>query len=86
MALSDRDRAILDLERSWWKDSGPKEDVIRARLGMSPTRYYELLGDLIASPEAAAHDPLLVRRLRRVRLLRRRARLEGRSAIQPRGR
>ncbi len=86
MALTDRDKAILDVERSWWTEPGRKEVVIRSRLGLSPTRYYELLGALISSPEAVAHDPLLVLRLRRTRRLRRRARLEGRSAIQPPGR
>ncbi len=86
MALSDRDKAILDVERSWWAEPGSKEVVIRARLGLSPTRYYELLGALLSSSDAMEHDPLLVRRLRRARLLRRRARLEGRPAIEPRSR
>jgi hypothetical protein len=86
MALSDRDKAILDVERSWWTEPGPKDVVIRARIGLSPTRYYELLGTLISSRDAVEHDPLLVRRLRRARLLRRRARLEGRPTIQPRSR
>jgi hypothetical protein len=31
MALSDRDRAILDFERSWWLEPGPKEVAIKAR-------------------------------------------------------
>lgn len=80
MALSDRDRAILDLERSWWLEPGSKEDAIRSRVGLSPTRYYQLLGGLLDRPEAEAHDPMVVRRLRRSRDLRRRARYEGRSA------
>jgi hypothetical protein len=80
MALSTRDRAVLDLERSWWLEAGSKEGVIRSRLGMSPTRYYQLLAGLTDSPEAEAYDPLLVRRLRRVRNRRRRARFEGRPA------
>lgn len=83
MALSDRDKAILDVERSWWTEPGPKEGFIRARLDMSPTRYYQLLSGLLSSPEAADYDPLLVRRLRKSRRRRRRARLEGRPAIQP---
>ena len=32
------DKAILDLERSWWTEPGPKEVVIRARLGLSAER------------------------------------------------
>ena len=80
MALSERDRAILDFERSWWTETGPKEEAIRSRFGLSSTRYYQLLGGLIDGPDAEAYDPLVVRRLRRVRNLRRRARFEGRSA------
>jgi hypothetical protein len=86
MALSDRDRAILDFERSWWTQPGSKTAGIRERLRMSPARYYELLGTLVSMPEADAYDPLLVRRLQRLRARRRRARLEGRPAVQPPGR
>ncbi|HEX8770668.1 MAG TPA: DUF3263 domain-containing protein [Acidimicrobiales bacterium] len=77
MPLSDRDRAILDFERSWWMQPGPKESAIRARLNLSPTRYYELLRGLVTSPDAVAHDPLVIRRLQRSSTRRRRARLEG---------
>ncbi|MHB1928968.1 MAG: DUF3263 domain-containing protein [Acidimicrobiales bacterium] len=80
MGLSERDRAILDFERSWWLEPGSKEDAVRARFGLSPTRYYQLLGALTDSDEAERYDPLVVRRLRRGRDRRRRARFEGRSA------
>ena len=83
MGLTDRERAILDFERSCWMVPGPKEAAIRAQLGMSATRYYGLLASLIDSPDALAHDPLGVRRLRRQRDRRRRARYEGRSADGP---
>ena len=43
MALSERDRAILDFERTWWTEPGPKDAAIRTRFGVSPTRYYRLL-------------------------------------------
>jgi hypothetical protein len=82
MAFSERDRAILDFERSWWAEPGPKVAAIRRRLDLSPTRYYRLLAALVDSPEAAAYDPLVVRRLRRLRSSRRRARLEGRPATE----
>lgn len=83
MALSERDQAILDFERSWWSESGPKELAIRERFDLSPTRYYQVLSELLESPEAMEYDPLVVRRLRRMRDRRRRARFEGRSAGQP---
>jgi hypothetical protein len=82
MALSDRDKAILDLERTWWQRDGSKEAAIR-QLGLSPTGYYRVLAGLCDSNEACAYDPLVVHRLRRVRLDRRRARFEGRSAGGP---
>ena len=86
MPLTDRDRAILDFERTWWSDPGPKAAAIQARLGVSPARYYRLLAELIDSAEAAAYDPLVVRRLRKLQRNRRRARMEGGPTAQPRGR
>lgn len=83
MPLSERDRAVLDLERSWWTLDGSKEDAIRTRLDLSPTRYYQVLNGLLESPEATAYDPLVVYRLRRRRDRRRRARYEGRTAGGP---
>lgn len=78
MELTDRDRAILDFERGWWARPGSKGDAIRAELGLSSTRYYQILAVLTDSSVALAYDPLVVRRLQRVRDLRRRARFEGR--------
>jgi hypothetical protein len=80
MGLSDRDRAILDFERGWWTRPGPKEAAIRAELGFSSTRYYEILRTLVDRPEAFAYDPLTVSRVRREQKRRRRERLEGRRA------
>jgi hypothetical protein len=81
--LSDRERAILDFERSWWTEPGPKEATIRERFDLSSGRYYQLLGELLDSPDALAYDPLVVRRLRRLRERRRQARFEGRRAGPP---
>jgi hypothetical protein len=86
MALTDRDRAILDFERSWWTESGPKDTAIRERFELSGTRYYQLVAEMLDDPEAMEYDPLLVRRLRRVRDRRRRARIEGRPMSQLDGR
>jgi hypothetical protein len=83
VGLSERDRAILDFERSWWTESGRKEVAIRSRFQFSATRYYQLLGTLIDTAEADSYDPLVVRRLRRIRDRRRRARYEGRSTGEP---
>jgi len=65
--LSDRDRAILAFEAEWRRHAGAKEEAIRSELGLSPARYYQLLGRLIDTAEAQEHDPMLVKRLRRLR-------------------
>lgn len=86
MALTDRDRAILDFERSWWTQPGPKETAIRDRFELSPTRYYEIVNELLEDADAMVYDPLLIRRLRRLRDRRRRQRYEGRPAKGHQGR
>jgi hypothetical protein len=86
MALSEREQAILDFERSWWTEPGPKELAIRQRFDLSATRYYQVLNALLDSQEAVDYDPLVVRRLRRLRDRRRRARFEGRTVGEPPGR
>jgi hypothetical protein len=63
--LTDRDRAILDIERQFWRTSGAKEDAIRA-LGLSVTRYYQLVVRLIHCEAAMRHDPVTVKRLQRL--------------------
>ena len=65
--LTDRDREILDFERQRWKYAGVKEQVIRDTFDLSSTRYYQVLNQLIDTPEALAYDPTLVKRLRRIR-------------------
>jgi hypothetical protein len=80
--LSDRDQSVLEFERHWWKYAGAKEQAIRDQFDMSSTRYYQVLNALIDRPEALAHDPLLVRRLRRLRAARQRARSARRLGIE----
>ncbi|MCW2815306.1 MAG: hypothetical protein JWN84_2761 [Nocardioides sp.] len=65
--LSDRDLAILELERSWWRYPGAKDTAVREKFDMTPTRYYQVLNALIDRPEALEADAMLVRRLRRLR-------------------
>ncbi|MEU2247482.1 DUF3263 domain-containing protein [Streptomyces sp. NPDC019224] len=69
--LSDRDRAVLAVERQSWAGPGAKERAIRERLGLSPTRYYQLLNALLDDRRALEEDPVTVNRLRRVREARR---------------
>ena len=79
--LSERDQQVLDFERQWWKYAGAKEQAIRELFEMSATRYYQVLNALIDSPAALAHDPMLVKRLRRMRSSRQRARSARRLGI-----
>ena len=80
--LSDRDRQILDFERQWWKYAGAKEAAVREKFDMSATRYYQVLNALIDRPEALEEDPLLVRRLRRLRSARQRQRSARRLGFE----
>ncbi|HKA04522.1 MAG TPA: DUF3263 domain-containing protein [Acidimicrobiales bacterium] len=77
MALTDQERAVLDFERNWWTVDGVKEVLIEERLGLTASRYYRQLNELLDRSDALEHDPLVVRRLRRLRERRRRARLDG---------
>jgi hypothetical protein len=86
MALTDKERAILDFERSWWLEPGPKEAAIQQRLHLSSTSYYRVLAELVDSDDALSYDPLVVRRVRRLRERRRRARYERQSSGERPGR
>ncbi|MCF6745414.1 DUF3263 domain-containing protein [Blastococcus sp. KM273128] len=72
--LSRREHEMLGFERQWWRRAGAKETAIRDLFDTTPTRYYQALNALVERPEALAADPLLVRRLRRLRTARRRTR------------
>ena len=80
--LSERDREIIAFERQWWKYAGAKEQAIRELFDMSATRYYQVLNALIDSPTALEADPMLIKRLRRLRASRQRARSARRLGIQ----
>ncbi|MCR4513830.1 DUF3263 domain-containing protein [Aeromicrobium sp. 50.2.37] len=79
--LTERDLEMLSMERLWWQFAGAKEQAIREKFDMSATRYYQLLNALIDSDDALAFDPLLVKRLRRLRAQRQRSRSARRLGI-----
>lgn len=72
--LPERAERMLSFEGRWWRHAGAKEEAIRAEFGLSATRYYQLLNAVIDSPAAMAYDPMMVRRLQRMRTARMRAR------------
>ena len=82
--LSDRDREIFEFERQWWKYAGAKEQAIRELFDMSATRYYQILNGLIDRRDALTADPMLIKRLRRLRSGRQRARAASRLGADPR--
>ena len=81
LGMSRREHEMLTFERKWWRRPGAKETAIRDQFGVPPTRYYQVLNALVDRADALAADPLLVRRLRRLRSARQRQR-SGRGAGQ----
>ena len=61
--LSDGDRAVLEFERGWWLEPGPKDQAIELSLGLPAAVYYEHLIRIVALPESARLDPLTVARI-----------------------
>lgn len=70
-ALSDVDVAMLRLAGEWWRDAAAKEQAITDRFGVTPVRFYQRVAYLINTPAAAASEPMVVTRLRRIRDARR---------------
>lgn len=65
--LDERAQRMLAFEGRTFTQAGPKAEAIRAEFGISAARYYRILGELIDSPAALRHDPMLVKRLQRMR-------------------
>ena len=65
--LSERDLAVLAIERKPFRFAGQKEKVIREKLDLSATRYYQILNSLLDNPLALAAEPMMINRLRRAR-------------------
>lgn len=81
-AFGEREIKVLEFERNWWKYAGAKERAIRETFEFSATRYYTLLSEILDMPEALAHDPILVKRLQRLRAFRQRQRMARRLGIR----
>jgi|TARA_B110000263_G_scaffold62575_1_gene53791 hypothetical protein len=80
--LTEREKDILDFEQSWWSLSIPREQAVRERFQLTETEYVELLELLIATEAALEAEPLLVRRLRRMKDRRRQEHVARRTAAQ----
>jgi hypothetical protein len=82
--LTDTEQRVLAFERQWWRYAGAKEQAVHDLFGWSPTRYFQVLNELIDNPAALVAEPLLVKRLRRVRAARQRDRSQRRLGTEPR--
>ena len=65
--LSEFEVKMLEFERSWWRHAGVKESSIKELFNLTPPAYYQLLNNLIDREEALMAEPILVKRLRRLR-------------------
>jgi hypothetical protein len=65
--LTPTHRTILAIESQRWKYAGAKMAAVNEQLGITYTRYCQILDTLLDDPEAEAAEPLLIHRLRRLR-------------------
>lgn len=65
--LSDTDRAVLDLAARTYQQEGAREQAIHDQLGMTATRFWQSVNRLLDDPDAYRAQPVLIKRLRRVR-------------------
>jgi hypothetical protein len=65
--LTDMHRAVLDFEGQWFTEMTPKHAAVHERFGHSLAEHHRLVAWIIRQPEAVAHAPTTVRRLRRLR-------------------
>lgn len=68
--LTDRQQAILTFENTYRTHTGNKEAGIRDTFGLSSSRYYQILNQLIGLPDALKAEPMLVRGLLNAREMR----------------
>ena len=80
LELTERQRDMLDFERTWWQFDEPRDELIRERFACTADEYYAELTQVLELPGAMAHDPLVVRRFHRRRLRRRRSLMDGGAA------
>jgi len=65
--LSEFEVKLLEFERNWWRHAGSKESAVKQLFNLTPPAYYQLLNNLIDKEAALMAQPILVKRLRRIR-------------------
>ncbi|ATW60822.1 helix-turn-helix DNA binding protein [Gordonia phage BENtherdunthat] len=65
--MTDEERRMLDLAGQRWNFAGNLEQQVRDEFGISLTRFYQRVNQLVDTEEALAYSPVVVNRLRRLR-------------------
>jgi hypothetical protein len=65
--VTDDDRQVLEFAKLTWRNVGLRENALREQLDMSPARFSQRLDRIIDMPEAYVAEPMLVKRLLRLR-------------------
>ncbi|UVK58979.1 helix-turn-helix DNA binding protein [Gordonia phage KappaFarmDelta] len=69
--MTNDDRALLDFAAHRWNYAGNQAEAVRTEFGISVTRFWQRVNNLLDDPAALEHAPALVNRLRRIRSRRR---------------
>jgi hypothetical protein len=72
--LIDAEKAVLAFEHRRWTYPGAKDEAILKTFTLTPVHYQQWVLAIIDKPAALVHDPMLVKRLRRLRATRRQRR------------
>lgn len=65
--MTDDEKRMLDLAGQRWNYPGSLEQRVRDEFGISLTRFYQRVNQLVDTEEALAYAPITVNRLRRLR-------------------
>ena len=65
--LSEVEEAMLEFAGRFYRQPGRQADAIRDEFGVSVTRFWQLVNQLVDTQAALAHDPVLVHRLQQIR-------------------
>lgn len=62
----DDEKRMLELAGARWRYAGSLEQCVRDEFGISLTRFWQRVSQLLDREDALAYDPVTVNRLRRI--------------------
>ena len=65
--MTEEERRMLDLAGQRWNYPGSLEQKVRDEFGISLTRFWQIINQLVDTEKALAYAPITVNRLRRLR-------------------